>query len=145
VEPIELFNAILTDVMFRIPTIRLAEAQSEYNPNTYSYIFTYKSPQFAGKLGSPHAIEIPFVFNTMDSPNWGNFVHNGETEKEISQKIMDSWISFAKSGNPNHENLPTWPGYTGEKRATMILGEECRVSNAPYDEERKAWIGLLGI
>jgi para-nitrobenzyl esterase len=145
VEPIELFNAILTDVMFRIPSIRLAEAQSKYNPNTYSYIFTYKSPQFSGKLGSPHAIEIPFVFNTLDNPNWGNFVHNGETEQEISQKIMNSWISFAKAGNPNHENLPTWPGYSIDNRATMIIGEECTVSNAPYDEERKAWTGLLDI
>ncbi|MBD3193588.1 MAG: carboxylesterase family protein [Candidatus Lokiarchaeota archaeon] len=145
VEPVELFDAILTDVMFRIPSIRLAEAQSQHNENTYSYIFTYKSPQFDGKLGSPHAIEIPFVFNTLDNQNWGEFIHNGTMEQEISQKVMDAWIGFAHTGNPNNERLPQWPRYDKKERATMMLGNECEIINAPFDIERKAWKGLLKI
>ena len=38
-EPMEILNALLTDYIFRISTIRLLEAQSKHQPNTYNYIF----------------------------------------------------------------------------------------------------------
>ncbi|MHA1194454.1 MAG: hypothetical protein ACTSP9_19590 [Promethearchaeota archaeon] len=51
----------------------------------------------------------------------------------------DSWISFAKTGNPNHENIPNWPQYDSEKRATLIFDKNIKVVNAPLELERKAW------
>ncbi len=40
-----------TDWIFRIPAIRLAEAQSTHQADTYSYLFSYKSTAFDGALG----------------------------------------------------------------------------------------------
>jgi len=63
----------------------------------------------------------------------------------LSEKMMDAWIAFARDGNPNHENIPEWPAYDAENRATMVFGEHCEVVNAPFDKERAAWDGLLEI
>ena len=51
---------------------------------------------------------------------------------------MDAWIAFARTGNPNHDNIPEWLPYS-DKRETMILDKETRVENAPFETERKAW------
>ena len=141
--PTEIYDAILTDIYFRVPSIRLAEMQSKVQPDTYMYMFTYPSPIRGGSLGSVHAIEIPFVFGTLEmSRNFNLFpVSNKETEK-LSVKMMDSWISFAKSGNPNHEEIPKWVQY-GINRATMMFGKDVEVINDPYGKERSVWDDII--
>jgi para-nitrobenzyl esterase len=106
-------------------------------------MFTWPSPGLDGILGACHSLEIPFVFGTLDSPTLKEFVKGAP--KELSEKMMDAWINFAKSGNPNHGNLPNWPAYDVEMRETMIFGEECKVEKALFEKERTAWDGLLEI
>ena len=145
IEPMDLLDVLITDLLFRVPTIRLLEAQCKHQPNTFNYMFTFPSPLFKGALGCPHAIDIPFVFNTFDAPGISEFVGKGSKIQSLSEKVMDAWIAFAHTGNPNHENLPNWSSYESEKRATMFLGEECKVVNAAFDKEREAWDGLLEV
>ena len=141
----EILSALITDVIFRNSTIRLLEAQSSHQRNTYNYIFTWKSPAFDGILGSCHALELPFVFGTYHLPKIDEFAGKGPDVEVLSHKIMDAWISFARTGNPNHDGIPKWPSYDNEKRATMFLGKEWKVVNAAFDKERAAWDGLLKI
>lgn len=141
--PTEIFNAIITDTFFRIPSIRLAEMQSKIQPDTYMYMFTYPSPIRNGSLGAVHAIEIPFVFGTLDMPRILELfpASNKETEN-LSAKMMDSWISFARSGSPNHKGIPKWEQY-GNKRATMMFGKDVKVINDPYGKERSVWDDII--
>ncbi|MHA1278918.1 MAG: carboxylesterase/lipase family protein [Candidatus Helarchaeota archaeon] len=141
IESFDLFNAIITDFAFRISTIHLLEAQSAHNPNCYTYLFNWPSPGLNGILGACHALEIPFVFGTLDSPTLKDFVVGAP--KTLSDIMMDSWIAFARTGNPNHSSIPEWSAYNSETRATMIFTEPCSVEHAPLDMERKAWDGLL--
>jgi para-nitrobenzyl esterase len=137
-------DAFLTDFEFRIAAIRTAEAQSIQNPNTYMYLFTWPSPIMGGIFGSFHTLEIPFVFGMLDDPIWGKFAGAGEEEvKKLSEKIMDSWIAFARTGNPSHSGIPEWPKYNTEKRSTMILGKEIKAVDDPYGKERKAWDEIM--
>ena len=145
IEPMDLLDAVVTDVMFRVPTIRLLEAQSKHQPNTFNYMFNFPCPQFDGSLGCPHSIELPFVFNTINATGIPEFIGKGPKIESLSEKVMDAWIAFAHTGNPNHENLPDWSSYDSEKRTTMFLGEECKVVNAAFDKEREAWDGLLEV
>ncbi len=141
----EIFHAIFTDIMFRIPTIRFLEAQCIHQPNTYNYMFTWETSAFGGIAGSPHAMEIPFVFNTINVKSKGNvdLVGTGLDAEALSEKVMDAWIAFAHTGDPNHEGIPNWPSYDKEKRATMFLGKECKVVNDAFGKEREAWDGLF--
>ncbi len=144
-DPAEIFNAIMTDALFRIATTRLLEAQSEHQTNTYNYLLTWKSPALKGIFGACHALELPLVFGTYANPLWGEFVGKGPEVKILSEKIMDAWIAFAHTGNPNHKELPEWPRYDKKTRKTMELGKECKVLSAHFEQERAAWDGLLTI
>ena len=139
IEPKELLNALMTDYIFRIPTIRLLEAQSKCQSNTYNYLFTWPSPGFNGDLGACHALEIPFVFNTLNNPAFEDFVGKSPDLNDISYKVMDAWIAFARTGNPNHDGIPKWPSYDIEKRSTMLIDHEFKVVEKFLDKERAAW------
>ena len=66
------------------------------------------------------------------------FSGTGPTADALARKIQDSWLAFAHTGDPSCESLGSWPAY-GDKRETMMLGENCGVEEAPYDEERRLW------
>jgi para-nitrobenzyl esterase len=51
--------------------------------------------------------------------------------------MQDSFVAFAKTGDPNHAGLPRWPAYTLERRATMIFDARSRVENDPRRWERE--------
>jgi para-nitrobenzyl esterase len=138
IEPFDILNAIQTDYMFRISNIHVAEAQSKYN-SVFFYIFTWPSPMVSGAC---HAVEIPFVFGTLDQPGIELFFGKGPEAEKLCEKTMDAWIAFARSGNPSHEKIPEWPVYNKEKRATMMMGKEFKVVNAPFEKEREAWEGI---
>jgi len=141
--PRNIADAILTDYVFRIPSIRLAEKQSKHQKNTYMYLFTWKSPMEGGKYGAMHALELPFVFGLLGNKDIGIFPgRNAETQK-LSEQMMDAWIAFARTGNPNHENIPELSAYDKGKRATILFNKEVTVEEDPYGNEREAWDGIL--
>jgi len=139
----DILDAIETDRVFRVPAIRLAEARSAHQASTYKYSFNWKSPARRGKLGSCHALELPFVFNTFDAPTMDRFAGTGPEADALCQAMMDSWVAFARGGDPNCDALPAWSPYGEEKRSTMILDRTRELRDAPADRERAAWDGLL--
>lgn len=136
IDPVDILIAIGSDLMFRIPDINIAEAQSKHNSNVFFYIFTWPSPLVKGAC---HSVEIPFIFGTVSILGMKYIIGKGPEVNILSEKIMDSWIAFARNGNPNHGNIPEWPVYNTEKRATMMIGKEFEVKNAPFEKERLAW------
>ncbi|MBI4767523.1 MAG: carboxylesterase family protein, partial [Deltaproteobacteria bacterium] len=61
---------------------------------------------------------------------------------ELARAMSQSWINFARCGNPDAEGLPHWPAYDKENRATMLFNVPCRVENDPRREERLVWKGI---
>ncbi len=141
--PRDIADAILTDYMFRIPSIRLAEEQSKYQKNIYMYLFTWKSPFDGGKYGAMHALELPFVFGLLGDRDIGIFPRRSEETQKLSEQMMDAWLAFARTGNPNHENIPELPPYDQEKRATILFNKEVTVEQDPYRNERAVWDNIL--
>jgi para-nitrobenzyl esterase len=139
--PSDVWFAIESDRIFRVPSVLLAEAQSRHQPNTFSYLFTWPSP--IEGLGACHAIDIPFVFDTLDKPGMPAFAGDTAEARDLGTKMQGAWIAFARSGDPGHAGLPEWPRYDSERRATMLLGAACHVEEDPLGTERRAWDGLL--
>ena len=52
--------------MFRIPAVRLLEAQLPHQSASYMYRFDSASPVMGGALGACHGIELAFVFGIVD-------------------------------------------------------------------------------
>jgi para-nitrobenzyl esterase len=138
----EVWTAVLTDQVFRIPAIRVAEAQSMHQPSTYMYLFTWATPIFGGKLGSCHALELPFVFDNLDKPGAGVFTGDGAERQDLAGRMSEAWIAFARHGAPDIGSLPAWPAYEAAQRSTMIFDTECLVEQDPAGEERMLWDGV---
>jgi para-nitrobenzyl esterase len=141
--PKDIVDAIDTDYQFRVPSIRLAEAQSQHNKNTYMYLFSWKTPWEGGKYGAMHALDLSFVFGILLDKNQGIFPAKTEETQGLSNKMMDAWISFARTGNPNHKNIPYLPPYDLETRSTIEFDKEVKILQDPFGEERAAWDDLL--
>ena len=61
------------------------------------------------------------------------------TSDALADQISDTWLAFARLGDPNNPTLPPWPAYTLKERATMMLGSSPHVINDPLGEIRLRW------
>jgi para-nitrobenzyl esterase len=139
----DVFVAMATDLVFRIPAIRLLERQSAVSPDCWSYLFTMRSTSFGGGLGSCHVLDIPFVFDNLERPGVSLFTGDPPGAQQLATQMHRAWIAFARSGNPNHDGLPPWPRYEAGQRATMELGETCQLIDDPMGAERALWDGVI--
>jgi carboxylesterase type B len=129
----DLLAAVLTDWYWRIPAIHLADAHAPHPAATYMYEFAWRSPQFHGLLGACHALEIPFVFDTLGhgtEPLWG-----ADPPQPLADAMHAAWVAFATTGNPG------WPRYDLSRRATMRFDTTSAVVDDPHAAERALWEG----
>ncbi len=65
--------------------------------------------------------------------------------RELARGIQAAWIAFARAGDPNIPELPSWPAYDLERRATMIFHEVCQVIDDPQAAERQVWDDFFSV
>ena len=133
--PGELLASVQTDWWMRIPAIRLADAHARaaVTSGTYMYEFAWA----AAGLGAVHALEVPFVFDTVraDAPLFGPLL-GSDPPQELARAMHSAWIAFASTGNPG------WPAYDLARRATMRFNTVSEVVDDPRSWERALWQGV---
>ncbi|MEU0933250.1 carboxylesterase family protein [Embleya sp. NPDC005971] len=131
---------LLTAESYGIPTVRLAEAQLAAGGTAYLYRFRWAPKAHPQRLGSPHAIDIPFVFGTLDTP-LGRWLTGGvpPAARELSDRVQQAWAAFVEGGPPVADGLPHWPEYDPIERRTMLLDVPATVVGDPDREERRVW------
>jgi para-nitrobenzyl esterase len=111
--PRELWVAIASDWVFRLPSVRLADrhaAAAVPGVPTYGYLFTWESPAFGGSLGSCHALDLPFVFGSVHRPAVQPFSGAGDEAFALSAAMRASWGAFARHGDPDAGDRPPLSG-----------------------------------
>ncbi|MDK1022710.1 MAG: carboxylesterase/lipase family protein [Gammaproteobacteria bacterium] len=134
----DIYDGIFSVFRMRAPCARFAIDHSRHQPLTYHYLFCWESPARKGALGACHALEIPFVFGTLDAPTQDRFAGTGPDAETLAENMMDAWINFARKGNPSHKGIGDWPTYNSESRSTMIFDRVCGVEADPFSAERVA-------
>jgi para-nitrobenzyl esterase len=128
---------VLTSTFMLGDSIRLAERKAAQGAApVYMYQLTWETPVGAGVFKSPHTLEIPFVFDTVESTR--PLVGPGPEPQKLADQMSSAWIAFARTGNPNNPAIPAWPAYTAERRATMEFDVESKVVDDPASEVRRA-------
>ncbi len=137
--PEEILNAMMTDRVFRIPAVRVAEAQAQNGGTAYQYLFTWESRAFGGRLKATHALEIPFVFNNLGRAGTEIFLGPGPMPQALADSMHAAWIAFIRTGDPTCDAVGEWPAYTPERRAVMELGDHIGLRIDPYSATRALW------
>ena len=141
-KPQDIIDAFNTDSIFHIPAVKFAEFHSKYQKNTYMYLFKWQSTIQNGKFGAMHALDIAFVFNRFLDQDFGIIPKKSEETEVLSAKMMDAWTSFARTGDPNHKNIPEWTQYETDRRKTMVFDNNVKIWEDPLSKERKMWYGM---
>ncbi len=135
--PADRLISTLTDSNFRIRSLVLAERKvAQGRAPVWMYSFDWETPVFDGKLKAYHALDVPFVFNTIDAVN---ATDRGPVAHELSRRMSATWAAFARTGKPDNAAIPHWPAYTLAERSTMIFNRECSVVKDYGGEARLLW------
>ena len=129
-------SAFYTEIMFRLPAVFQASAHAERGGRAYLYFWKVRSsiPNYR----ACHAVELAYVFgNTEDTIYTG-----APADAELSRKVQQMWVNFAKSGDPS---IPEayWPPYDRNRRKTMVLSEQFHVEEDPGKEKRMLLFPIL--
>ena len=132
--PAEILGSINTDSFFRIPTIRMVEAQRDNGTPAYNYLFVHKCPAMGGVMGAMHGLDNPFLFGALVP----EFTGKDEELERTATQIQDTAIAFMKTGDPSCKSVGKWPVY-GKDRMTMVWDRKSHLEAAPYEQERAVW------
>ncbi|XP_059849297.1 carboxylesterase 5A-like isoform X2 [Hypanus sabinus] len=110
----ERYLDLFGDVFITIPTLRAAQYYRDDGNPVFLYEFQHRAsfyetriPQFTR---AAHGAELSFVFGGPFIRDFDELLGNtSEQERQLSKSVMLYWAEFARSGNPNLNNLPVWP------------------------------------
>lgn len=127
----ELFGALATDLLLRIPLNRLADARLRHSAApSYVYEFAWQSPVEA--LGACHALELGFVFDTLGSPD-AIAMAGSTAPQKLADDMHAAWVRFARDGQPG------WPAWNPDRSVKLWDGDSDAVVLAPREQERERW------
>lgn len=106
--------AMESDRLFRVPTLRLLDAQSGQNADCWGFQFTWPSTPFGLPLGACHVVDIPFVFGVTDTPAGVYFTGGGDEARALSEQVMAVWGRFA------HGEDPAWPRWEDARQVQQF-------------------------
>lgn len=118
-------NHVLADALYLDPRDRsifrkFAMQWAAAGGKIWNYLFNFESPLNGGTTAW-HCSELPFMFHNAEylEPSYVP----GVTER-LQDEMTGAWVSFAKTGNPNHDAIPVWPQVTRDSVPTMIFDKE---------------------
>ncbi|MGP3683820.1 carboxylesterase/lipase family protein [Streptomyces sp. IBSNAI002] len=119
--PHDVLMDLITDELFRVPAVRLAEARAELGRPVWAYQFDLPAPAYEGRLGAAHCLELPFAFDNFDQWAHAPFVAGiaPAVRDGLAHAMHQAWIGFVRTGDPNHSDLPRWHPYDTATRTTM--------------------------
>jgi carboxylesterase type B len=115
------------DTQFTYGARGIARANSPHQPATYRYLFT----RHRGDGAEPprHGEEVPYVFGRLGAASVPPLAASVRDEA-LSETMMNAWIRFAASGDPNGGSLPNWQRYTPARDDYFEFGAELKTGSA---------------
>lgn len=134
-----------SDVFFRAttdsrdwrPALEEIERRAAQGPGaapTYSYQLDFWSPTHP-ELRACHALDVPFLFDNLALNN--ALSGTGPEAQLLADQMSETYIAFARTGNPNNSKIPHWPAYDLTRRSTMVLNVTSKVVDDPRPGPRK--------
>jgi para-nitrobenzyl esterase len=135
-------NLTASDLLFKITTasrswrgaVIEAEERAKAGFPAFAYQLDWKTTRNGGKFGAPHGADIQLVFDNIGKPG---ATAEGPTAQKMADIMSETFLAFARRGNPNNKSIPLWKPYTMARRETMVFDAPPHLENDPRGEERK--------
>jgi para-nitrobenzyl esterase len=123
------------------PARLVARSMERMKSGAYLYRFTrLPDTALARRLGVHHGVDIAYVFGNMPATE-----RYDDTDRMVSGKMMEYWVNFAKTGNPNGPGLKDWPAYTAATDINMEFSDTLHTTTHLYKKEADFISGMGGI
>jgi para-nitrobenzyl esterase len=121
-KPGRVMTRAMTDLMFRWMARRTAEL---HRGRSYVYEFDWRSPAFGGELGAAHAVELPFVFDTLASASGERGILGLAPPQALADSMHRIWTDFAATGSA------PWPPYDPADRQVYSISRGAAAHEPP--------------
>jgi para-nitrobenzyl esterase len=121
----------VTDRMFRLPALRVAEIRAAAAAPTFHYEFAWRSPALGG-IGAVHCVDLPFAFDVLDDDH-ATVVAGDAAPQELADRMHAAWVAFVTEGDPG------WAPFRPEERGTMVFDEPSQLVGDLHAPIRSLW------
>ncbi len=132
--PSEVFFAATTAGRSWRGAVIEAEERARSGSPAYAYQLDWATPKDGGKFGAPHASDIQLAFDNIAKPG---ATATGPTAQLMADRMSETFIAFARTGNPNNKLIPRWDTYTLPRRRTMVFDAPSHAEDDPRGAERR--------
>ncbi|GAY08439.1 carboxylesterase/lipase family protein [Pseudonocardia sp. N23] len=122
-DPDRLYDLVLSDWMFRMPSLHLAERAAR----AHVYELTW-----GGTLGACHGLDVPLVFGNLTRGRPASLIGDVATAGQVSAAMRAAWVAFATHGDPG------WPVFDDDG-LVQLFDTEPAVVPYPETESRRVW------
>ncbi len=113
---VEQYTEFMNDIIFRVPSVKLAECHADAGGNSYVYYFGKESTNPGMK--ACHASELAYVFYSPEET-----IFSGEVDVDLAKKMSNMWANFARTGDPSIDGF-TWEKFDTDTRKTLVIGND---------------------
>lgn len=112
-----------------------AALQAKYGRSkSYVYYFAHRPAEppapCSWGCGAGHGVEIQYMLDNLaaDPRSW-----NAE-DRQLANRLADTVIQFARTGNPTGDGLPAWPTFDGSKASILSIGNDAELRARPLPD-----------
>lgn len=131
--PFDLWSRIATSPVRQSAIAQAAAKASAGGAPAYLYWFTWQTPVLDGRPAAFHCLDIPFVF--ANTARCASMTGGGVSAQQLSEMMSRAFVAFAKTGSPQHPDLPSWPPFNATEMPSMMFDTQTSVAKGPDRNE----------
>ncbi|ODS58188.1 MAG: hypothetical protein ABS36_04550 [Acidobacteria bacterium SCN 69-37] len=135
-EPFEVAGLIGADMFRRGAILQTELKAAQGGAPVYAYWFGWKTPVLDGRPLAYHCQDLAFWFDNIDLCLQST--GGGADARRLASQMSRALVAFARTGDPNHDGIPSWAPFTADNRAMMIWDTTNEVRVDPDREARNA-------
>jgi para-nitrobenzyl esterase len=122
--PYDVLMMAASEAYVRAPIHRLADALAGVRGSRF-YLLDFNFYTDPAR-GAPHAYDIAYAFGNLAG---GRVPLTGPGPQAVSEAMMSTFSTFARTGEPNNPRIPEWKTYDTATRSTLVMDYPPRVVN----------------